>query len=340
MPALHATAFLAKTPAKLGPVIVLHGDEAHLKNNAITRLAQSLLGPDADASMGLVPFDGKQCDFKTVKGELQTVSMFGSARVIVVHAADDFVTEHRPALEAYCDKPSSRSTLVLELKTWRANTKLAKKIAEMGLELDCSQLEGNALAKWLAEQAESQYGKQLTRDAAALLPELAGTSLTLLAQELAKLASFVGDGKRIGVDEVRQLVGGWKAETTWTMVNAIRDGKPGEALECIQKLLHAGEAPQKILGGMNFVFRRIANATEKSRSMPLPAALKEAGVYYKELDLVERYLRRIGRDRAERIIPRLVAADRGLKGASRVSDRLQIENLVLWLTGTVPVGLA
>ena len=287
--------------------------------------------------MGLVSFDGKQCDFKTVKGELQTVSMFGSARVVVVHGADDFITEHRPALEAYCDKPAARSTLVLDVKSWRSNTKLAKKVAEIGLDLECTQLEGPALGKWLIEQAESRYGKQLTRDAAALLPELAGTGLTLLDQELGKLAAYVGEAKRIGADEVRQLVGGWKAETTWTMVNAIRDGKPGEALECLHKLLHAGEAPQKILGGMNFVFRRIASATEKSRTIPLKDALKEAGVHFREVEAVERYLRRVGRPRAERIVPKLVLADRGLKGGSRVPERLQIEDLVLWLTGTVPV---
>jgi len=337
MPAQHATAFLAKAPTKFGPVVILHGDEAHLKQSAIAHLTRVLLGEEADASMGLVAFDGKQTDFKAVKGELQTVSMFGSARMIVVHTADDFVTEHRPALESYCDKPATRSTLVLDVKTWRSNTKLAKKVAEIGLDLECSELEGPSLTKWLIEQAEARYGKQLTRDAAALLPELAGTGLTLLDQELGKLAAYVGDAKRIGADEVRQLVGGWKAETTWTMVNAIRDGKSGEALDCLHKLLHAGEAPQKILGGMNFVFRRIASATEKSRSVALKDALKEAGVHFKEIELVERYLRRVGRPRAERIIPRLVAADRGLKGANRVSDRLQIEDLVLWLAGAVPV---
>ncbi len=333
---LHATSFLARPPARVGPVVVLHGDEAHLKQGVIGQLTRMLLGEESEAAMGLVSFDGKQADFKAVKGELQTVSMFGSARVVVVHGADDFVTEHRSALESYCEKPSGRSTLVLEVKTWRSNTKLAKKVVEIGLDLECTQLEGSALTKWLVEQAETRYGKQLTRDAAALLPELAGTGLTLLDSELAKLAAYVGEAKRIGAEEVRQLVGGWKAETTWTMVNAIRDGKAGEALECLHKLLHAGEAPQKILGGMNFVFRRIASATEKSRTIALKDALKEAGVHYKEVEAVERYLRRVGRPRAERIVSRLLLADRGLKGASRVPERLQIENLVLWLAGAIP----
>jgi DNA polymerase-3 subunit delta len=337
MPAQHATAFLAKPPAKVGPVVVLAGDEAHLRQAAMTALGKIVLGEASDSSMGLIPFEGKQADLKAVRGELQTVSMFGSARLVVVYDADDFVTEHRAGLEAYAAKPAGRSVLVLAVKNWRSNTKLAKKVTEIGLELDCSELQGAGLTMWLVDQAQEAYGKQLTRDAAALMQELAGTSLTLLDQELAKLSAFVGDGKKIGPEEVRQLVGGWRAETTWTMINSMRDGQPAAALECLQKLLTAGEAPQKILGGINFVFRKIAAATEKSRSMPLRTALQNAGVFPRDADAVERYLRRVGRPRAERIVSQLVSIDRGLKGASRVPERAQLETLVLWLAGTVPV---
>ena len=119
------------------------------------------------------------------------------------------------------------------------------------------------------------------------------------------------------------------------MINAVRDGQVDVALNCLQKLLRAGEAPQKILGGMNYVFKKVAQATELSRrGKPLPAALKEAGVYYKEIDAMQQYLRRIRRPRAERILNRLAQADFNLKGGSRLPDNLQMEQLVLWLAGS------
>jgi len=192
----------------------------------------------------------------------------------------------------------------------------------------------SSLTAWLVDSSETLYGKQLSRDAAALMVELAGTGLGLLEQELGKLSSYVGDRPRITPEDVRQMVGGWKAETTWTMLDAVRDGDPGTALGCLEKLLTAGEAGPKLLGGVSFVFRKLADATERSREgVQLPAALKDAGVFFRDIEKAERYLRRVKRPRAEKILARLLKADSDLKGGSQLSDRLQMELLLLWLSG-------
>jgi DNA polymerase-3 subunit delta len=260
--------------------------------------------------------------------------MFTARRIVLVEDADEFVTKHRGQLENYVDKPSKKSTLLLDVKTWKKNTRLAKKLDEQGLEIDCGELAGPKLTAWLGESAEANFGKQLSRDAAALMVELAGTGLGLLEQELAKLAAYVGDRPRIAPEDVRQMVGGWKAETTWTMLDAVRDGDPATALGCLEKLLTAGEAGPKLLGGISFVFRKLADATERSREgVALPAALKDAGVFFRDIEKAERYLRRVKRPRAEKILARLLKADSDLKGGSQLSDRLQMELLLLWLAG-------
>jgi DNA polymerase-3 subunit delta len=111
--------------------------------------------------------------------------------------------------------------------------------------------------------------------------ELAGSALGLLEQELAKVASYVGDRAKIGNEDVRQLVGGWKAETTWAMIDAIRDGNPATALACLNKLMAAGESAPKLLGGINYVFRKFAHATEMSRTgKARPAALRRRACFH------------------------------------------------------------
>lgn len=334
---MHATAFLSgkNTDHAVPALVVLHGGEAHLKEACRNQLIRRVLGDGDDADAGLTRFAGRDADWKSVRDELQTVSMFGDRRLVTVEDADDFVSAHRDALESYADQPSRRATFVLDVKTWRKNTRLAKKLASSGLELDCSELQGAQLAAWLAEQAKTQ-GKQLSRDAAQLMIELAGSGLTLLDQELAKLIAYVGERDRITLEDVRALVGGWRAETTWKMTDGIRDGRPAAALQALQKLLGAGEAPQKILGGMNYVFRKYSRATEFARQgAPLRAALQQAGIFPRDLEAAERYLRRLGRPRAEHILSWLLDADTGLKGGSRVSERLQLEQLLLRLSGKV-----
>lgn len=333
---MHATAFLSgKKDIAVPPVVVLHGGEAHLKEACRERISRAVLGEEEDAGIGLTRFAGRDAEWKSVRDELVTVSMFGERRVVCVDDAEDFVTRHRSALESYADRPSSQATLVLDVKTWRKNTRLAKKVAETGLELDCSELQGAQLTAWLIEQAKGD-GKQLSRDGAALMVELAGGGLTLLDQELAKLVAYVGERERITLEDVRALVGGWRAETTWKMTDSVRDGRPAAALQALGKLLAAGEAPQKILGGINYVFRKYSRATELARQgSPLRSALQQAGVFPRDVDAAEQYLRRLGRPKAERILPLLIGADSGLKGGSRVSERLQLEQLLLGLSGRI-----
>ncbi|HVJ85297.1 MAG TPA: DNA polymerase III subunit delta [Caulifigura sp.] len=329
---MHAVEFLRKPAAGDAAFVVLHGAEAALKASALAAISKAVLGDEADET-SLVRLSG-EADWARVRDELATVSMFTSRRLVVVEEADDFVSSCRGQLEIYIEKPAKKSTLVLDIKSWKKNTRLAKKLDELGLEIDCGELAGPKLTAWLVDSAEAMYSKQLSRDAAALMVELAGTGLGLLEQELGKLASYVGDRPRITPDDVRQMVGGWKAETTWTMLDAVRDGDPGTALGCLEKLLTAGEAGPKLLGGISFVFRKLADATERSREgVALPAALKDAGVFFRDIENAERYLRRVKRPRAEKILARLLKADSDLKGGSQLSDRLQMELLLLWLAG-------
>jgi DNA polymerase-3 subunit delta len=334
---MHATDFL-KEPDKHAHVgvAVLFGSETHLRSRARKSLARVLCGDAGeDSDLGLSVFNGKDADYKSVSDELLTVSMFGDHRVVVIEDADDFVSGNRPQLEKYVEKPARKATLILDVKSWPKNTRLAKKlVSTKGLTIECTELTGASLLRWITELAETEYEKKISKDAAAAMVQLAGSSLGLLGQEVEKLANYVGDRDRITPEDVRTLVGGWKAETTWVMLNAARDGRINEALECLDQLLGAGEAPQRILGGLNHTFRRIAQATESSRGgKPLSAAVKEAGVFYKETRAVELYLRTIGRPRAELILHRLAKADRNMKGGSRMPPRFQLEQLLISLAG-------
>jgi DNA polymerase-3 subunit delta len=332
---MHATDYL-KAPHKhdVPPVVVMHGEEWQLKQSVLRAITGAVLGGDAEDELSVTRFAGDEVDLRTVRDELLTLSMFAERRVVVVEGADEFISAHRSGLEDYADKPSRSSVLILDCKSWTKTTRLAKKVAASGLELDCSPLKGAGLTKWLVDQARHEHGKQLARDAAGLMVELVGNGLGLLEQELGKLAAYAGERTQITVDDVRGLVGGWKAQTTWVMTDAVRDGNVALALKCLDQLLTAGEAPQKLLGGINYVFRKFARATERSRAgTPLNVALKESGVFPRDFAAAEHYLRRIGRPRAERILPRLVQADADLKGASRLPNRLQMERLLLDLAG-------
>ena len=332
---MHATAYLKKPDAKpCGPMVAVYGSETYLRQRVVDAVAEQVVGTNPDDEMAVVRFPGKTTDLVTVLDELRMVSMWGDRRLVVVEEGDDFVKNHRGGLEKYLQSPAKKSVLLLMVSSWPSNTKLAKGVAANGLDLDCGALKGAELLKWIPEQARSMHQKEIGRDAAQLLIELVGSELTQIEQELAKLATFVGDQPAIGAEDVRKLVGGWKAETTWGMLDAVRDGNIDLALHLLDKLLTEGEHPLKLLGGINYMFRGLAAATESARQgLSLREALTQAGVKSFTLGPSEAYLRRVGRPRAELLYRRLLDVDAGFKGRSPLPDRVQMEQLVLQLAG-------
>lgn len=335
---MHATQFLANdADPPVVPVLVLFGSERSLKVDVLHRIPgchASEEDPDEDVSFSRVAGDDAQ--LTDVTDELLTISMFGDRRIVMVEDADDFVKDNRPGLEKYVASPAKSSLLILDVRSWPKNTRLAKSLNSTGLAVECNPLSGIALIKWLQELAADRFGKAIDREAATLIVNLAGDSLGILQQEVAKLASLAGDADQITSEDVQQAVGDWRTQTTWVMLDAVRDGNLGEAIESLDSLISAGEPAQKIMGGVTFVFRKFAEATELARqSRDVRGALTSAGVFPSAISQGEAYLRRIGFERASRILQQLADADANLKGGSRVDVHRQLEQLLVQLGGSV-----
>ena len=333
---MHATEFLAsKVPALPSSVLVMYGPERYFRHEILNRIPGA---SGEDAELSLTRLSGETAEIRDVMAELKTVSMFGDHRIVLIEDADDFISANRAILEKYVAQPAKKSLLILDVKSWPKNTKLFKIVDQHGLSVECGDLTGVKLQKWLQKIAKDEFGKQLDSEAAALTIQLAGDGLNLLEQEIAKLASLVGDASVITRDDVPKVVGGWRTETTWAMLDAVRDGHPGKAIESLDKLLKSGESPQKVLGGVTFTFRKFAEATERARTgTPLREAISAAGVFSNAIGSGEAYLRRIGFERASRILQWLIEADTEMKGGSRVDPAIQLERLFVRLSGDVSV---
>ena len=328
---MHAVEFLKKQ-AEIPCFNVLSGSQRHLKQSVL-EIYKKLVIDDDETS--LTRFTGRDADLQGVSDELRTVSMWGDRRLIVVEDADDFVTNNRTALEKLIEKPFKKSVLILDVQSWPKTTRIYKQVAAKGLEVECSDLKGAQLVKWLQDTSAETYGQSLARDAAALMIELVGNELGMLDTELAKLASYVGERANIEIEDVKAMVGGWRTETTWAMTDATRDNDLDFALHALDQLLTAGEAPLKLLGGISYTFKKFAHATDLSRSGGLDQALRQAGIFPMAIMQSQNYLRRLGRNKAEHILKKLLDVDAGLKGANPLPERFQLERLLLELSGRV-----
>jgi DNA polymerase-3 subunit delta len=333
---MDSLTFLTRAPkGEPRPVYLLHGEEDFLKRQVLAVLRQRVLGGDADA-MGLSTHEGDEVELSTVRGELETLPFLSPRRLVVVHNADKFVTEHRAALEKYVAHPSATGVLVLDVASWPSNTKLAKAL-DADATITCKALSAQRLPEWCVQRADSAYGTQLVPAAANLLVDLVGAEMGQLDQDLAKLAVYAGDRNRIDADDVDKLVGSSRAEKTWKIFDAIAAGSQGEALTILDRLLDQGEEPIRLLGAFSMQLRRLAQAYRlNQQGAPLYAALEQSGVPPFGIKSAEQQFRHLGGRRAERLYDWLLETDLGLKGSSQLPPRTLLERLVVQLARPLP----
>ncbi len=302
------------------------------------RLRTLVLG-DGEGEFSLTAFDGPSVELKDVLDELSTLAMFGGGkRLVVVDDADAFVSRCRAELEDYVARPASGGVLVLSLRSFPSNTRLYKAVLSAGMAIECAAPPAARLAKWVADWGAQSHKLRISSSAAELLLDIIGPELGLLDQELAKLALVAGDDRKITVEMVQQMVGGWRAKTTWVMLDAALAGDSAAALAQLDRLLSSGETPVGLLGQISASLRRLAAATRlilraetAGRRIALRDALERAGVRTFVLQKTERELRRLGRNRGSQLYHWLLEADLDLKGDSSLSPRLILERLILRL---------
>ena len=243
---MDALAFLTATEtAKVQPLYVLHGDEDFLKREVLKTLRRRVLGAEAGNSAPSV-HDGDKATFADVFDELDSIGLFAPRRLVVVENADPFVTLHRVQLEKKIAALSAQSVLVLDVKTWPANTRLAKMVANPAT-IVCKAPPIYKLPAWCVDWAKGQQQKKLSGQAAQMLVDLVGPEMGLLDQEILKLATYVGRKEGIDIGDVDRLVGQSREENIFKILDAIVEGRAAEAMTALGRLFDGGEAPLRLL---------------------------------------------------------------------------------------------
>jgi len=136
---------------------------------------------------------------------------------------------------------------------------LYKAVKSAGMIIDCSIPQGNRMADKKAQEAVlyesmkmivSENGKTMDRKAFATLMETTGFDLSIFANNLEKLVSYVGDSEMITSKDVTSLVKRTKKDPIFELTGAISNKNAEQALFFIGSLLEDGLYPLQILAGI------------------------------------------------------------------------------------------
>ncbi len=351
---IHVFDILTATDQRLPDGICpLFGGDRFLQQLALRAI--STQEDSETSSLAIRKFEGNHCQWAEVLDELSTRSLFDRAatRIAVVDEADPFVKKHRERLEAFQQQPYQDAVLVLMVNNWASNTRLYKQIEKSGLQVHCDaprikrgrskQRDEARIIAWLVKRAEQQYEFELPPAGAMVLTELCEDNFGRMDQELAKISLYASTETSFTPQQIRQIVGGWPAQTMWTAIDSALDGQAGHALDMLHQLFAAGEHPLAMFGQIAWALRRYAEAGEilkreqrGGNRANLTAALKEAGFrnWGREIENASQRINRLGRQRVSKILDWVVEADLALKRSHAKEDRgrLVLELLFLRLS--------
>lgn len=339
---LPAIEFLQQADTRtIPPVCVVFGDEALLKREVLSAMRRCVLGT-AEGEFSWHVFLGPTAESRDVFDLVSTVAMFGEGRrLVLVEAADPFVTRSRAALEDYATRPASSSVLVLEVTSWASNTRLYKQVALTGLQVDCHKLSQPALRRWVAARARSAHGVKIDPDAVQMLLELVEPDMGIIDQQLSTLAPAAGEQKSINARLVSETVGGWRARSVWELVDHTAAGQAAAAIDELDRLLLAGEQPIALLAQIASTLRRFAIATclldqaaSHAINLPLHTALERAGFPKFVIGKAANQFKQLGPQRTRQLPGWLLQADIALKGSSSAPHRARwvLESLISQLS--------
>lgn len=327
---MEALPFLSNPKAKLGPLYVVAGDEPFLKRQVIRAVRARALGDEAD-EQSVSSYAGDKATFAEVFDDLDTLPFFDPKRVVLIENGDPFVTKYRTELETKLTHLPATGVLILDVKTWPANTRLAKMI-DNAATIVCKALQSFHIAKWCADWCVGHYQKQLPVPAASLLVDLVGPEMGLLDQELLKLSIYVGKKPKIELEDVDKLVGNNRSADTWKIFDAIAAGNVKGAMAILERLFDQGEEPLRMLGAFSVQLRRLAQATRlTAHGQTLGAALAQVGVPPFATKSAEAQMRHLGRRRLDRLYDWLLQINMDLRGGSPLSARTLFERFLLKL---------
>jgi DNA polymerase-3 subunit delta len=333
---------LAAPPPCLPRLVVLFGDNPYLMSESMRLIRQQVLG-DATNELSLRVFCGSELLLCDLSDALSTRNLFGGPRrLVVVEQADRFVQTNRSRLEALVEEFPADASLVLEMAHWSSGTRLQKRFAEKGLQVDCRSPEEKQLIPWITRMAEKKYGVKLSSADAKMLLDMVPPDPGRIEQEVAKLALVAGPQGRITAEQICQSAGGWRTRSTWNMVDAAVNGDASHAIEHLDRLIRSGEDPFIILSALASTLRRFAAGTRlfEQAEAALTAkpsmrrAVEQAGFPPFVLDKAASQLNQIGRRRGRALYQWLLEADLASKGpdSSPARLRLVLEELIARLS--------
>ncbi len=233
------------SPSHFSHLYLVIAKDSFARKEAADRLAGFLLAGQKDPQFCLKTFNAEQQAIEDILMELNSVSMFSTKRVFMIHNAEKYAKGALEKLEPYFLNPSKDTYLILCIASLAVSTTFYKKSEKAGIILDIPEEKPwekeKTMQAWIAAQALAS-GKKISPQACQALVKQSGTDQASLHQELEKLICYCGERIEITAQDVAALCTTVNLETIWQLGEAIFRRDVATALRISKGMMEDGTA--------------------------------------------------------------------------------------------------
>jgi DNA polymerase III subunit delta len=299
------------------PAVLVVGDDPYLVSEAVSK---ALAGIDHLSVEEVSP----QEDRARVLQALESTSLFGGRRAVVVRGVDEAPAEVQRSFLAYLKDPNPDCLLVLT--TSKSLSGLAEAVRKVGHVVEAARGKRNDLFGWLRDKAR-ELDLRTSGDSMGVLLEAVGEERMALAQALEELSLALGPGGRVTPDAVRRQFKGRGQVNMFGFLDAAATGQTGIALQGLRRLLEQGESAQAILNAVARHFRSMMEVGEG----PAGRVAKEMGMHPFRAEKLVKQATAYSPPALAQCYREIAAADRRTK-AGEEAEELALERAVVAVT--------
>jgi len=311
---------------RLRPAYLLAGSEALLRDDAVAALRAAALG-DGPADFDLERLDGEKAEPGQLADALRALPVLAEHRLVVLREPEarrrgggrlaEALAEQLPEL---AEQRSTVLVVVAERADRRA--RWVNAFREPSVRVDCEPPRGlRALLAFIRSEAKRQ-GVRLGSGAAEALAEAVGPQLLMLRGEIHKAALLAGPGAVVERSHVMAGASQVAEESLWDLADAVGEGRTGDALVLLTRLLEAGAPAPVLLSSLAAHFRKLTRCRCGGRVAGPPFAVRKLAAQ----------ARRSSESRLLACLEAIHQVDEVLKGQGGLAAKVALERLVMGLS--------
>jgi DNA polymerase III delta subunit len=247
--------FLKLPPAqRLRPVVVLAGDEAFFKDEALAAIVAAQAEGTERVDRRLPSGRGTP-DLSDLLDELRTGSLFSAAKLVVVRDAETLLANAGEAVLAHAKRSGTRIALVLDVATIDKRTKAGKELEKAATVVECKRLYADPppwakggppwdtpLVQWTVARARAA-GLAARPDVAHHLTQITGNDLYEISATLDKIG--LSGSKELTPEHIEALAGRTRRDDAFAVADGFGKRDIGKVLEVLSRVFERGLEDRK-----------------------------------------------------------------------------------------------